>query len=163
VHHRTTIVAVRCAISFHIGRSRPLGLRTGWRTGHCLVHTGQSGVPNRLLARATRRPQIALVTVGSSGSDSLDSPVIFSRDVLGDFPRATSSSPMYLGAGAEDSPDSLVNFSHVAPLIPESAQLAPNQPGAPDSPLCQARASFCCIEPTLLHLFSSFLGTVSST
>jgi hypothetical protein len=27
----------------HIGRSRPLGLGTGWRTGHCPVHTRQSG------------------------------------------------------------------------------------------------------------------------
>jgi hypothetical protein len=40
---------------------------------------GQSGVPNRPLARATRRPLIALVTVGSGGSDSPYSPVIFSR------------------------------------------------------------------------------------
>jgi hypothetical protein len=35
-----------------------LVLGVGWRTGHCPVHTGQSGVPNRPL-RATRRPQIA--------------------------------------------------------------------------------------------------------
>jgi hypothetical protein len=68
VHLRTATQHVRCAISFHIGRSRPLSLRTGWRTG-------QSGVPNRLLARAMCRPQIALVTVGSGGSDSPDSPV----------------------------------------------------------------------------------------
>jgi hypothetical protein len=40
---------------------------------------GQSDVPNRPLARATRRPLITLVTVGSGGSDSLYSPVIFSR------------------------------------------------------------------------------------
>ena len=33
-------------------------------------------------------------------------------------------------------PDSPVNFSHVAPPIPESAQLVPSQPGAPDSPVC---------------------------
>jgi hypothetical protein len=79
VVHRTTTVAVRCVISIHIGRSRPLDLETGWSTGHCPVHTGQSGVPNRLLARAMRRSMIALVTVGSGGSDSPDSPVIFSR------------------------------------------------------------------------------------
>jgi hypothetical protein len=42
------------------------------------VHTGQSGVPSRPLARATRRPLIALATVASGGSDSPDSPVIFS-------------------------------------------------------------------------------------
>jgi hypothetical protein len=39
------------------------------------VLTGQSGVPNRPLARATGRPLIALVTIGSGGSDSPDSPV----------------------------------------------------------------------------------------
>jgi hypothetical protein len=64
VHHRTATVYVRCSISFHIGRSRPLGLGTGWRTGHCPVHTRQFDVPNRLLARATRRPLIAQLTIG---------------------------------------------------------------------------------------------------
>jgi hypothetical protein len=122
VHHRIGHVAVWCSIPFLIWRIRPLGRRPRWRTAHCPVHTGQSGVPNRPLARATRRPLIALLTVGSGGSDSPDSPVNFSRSVLGDFPRATSSSPMYLGAGAEDSPDSPVIFSHVAPPIPESDQ-----------------------------------------
>jgi hypothetical protein len=77
VHHRTATVAVRCAIPFLIWRIRPLGRRSRWRTRHCPVHTGQSGVPNRPLVRATRRPLIALVTVGSGGSDS--SPVNFSR------------------------------------------------------------------------------------
>jgi hypothetical protein len=46
-----------------------------WRTGHCPVHTEQFGVPNRLLAQATCRPLISLLTVGSGGSDSPDSPV----------------------------------------------------------------------------------------
>jgi hypothetical protein len=64
VHHRTATVAVRCAISFHIGRSRPLVLGTGWRTGQCPVHTEQSGVPNRPLVRATRCPLISQPTVG---------------------------------------------------------------------------------------------------
>jgi hypothetical protein len=39
VHHRTATVHVRCAISFHFWRSRPLQLRAGWCTGHCPVHT----------------------------------------------------------------------------------------------------------------------------
>jgi hypothetical protein len=56
VHHRTVTVAVRCAISFHIWRIRPLVLGVGWRTGR---------VPNRPLLRATRRPQIAWPTVGA--------------------------------------------------------------------------------------------------
>jgi hypothetical protein len=89
-----------------------------------LGHRTLSGVPNRPLARATRRPLIAQVTVGSGGSDSPDSPVNFSRSVLGDFPRATSLSPMYLGMGVEDSPNSLVIFSHIAPPIPKSGQFA---------------------------------------
>ena len=61
----TVTVAVWCAISFHIWRIRPLVLGVGWRTGHCPVHTGQSCVPNRPLLRATRRPQIARLTVGA--------------------------------------------------------------------------------------------------
>jgi hypothetical protein len=85
VHQRTTIVHVRCAISFHIGRSRPLLLGAGWRTGHCLVHTGQSGASNRPLELATCRALIARTTVchwrswliGQSGAP-LDSPVNFS-------------------------------------------------------------------------------------
>jgi hypothetical protein len=38
VHHQTTTVGVRCAISFHIGHSRPLVLRIGWRTGQSGAH-----------------------------------------------------------------------------------------------------------------------------
>jgi hypothetical protein len=51
-------------ISFHTGCSRPLVLETGWRTGHYPVYIGQSGVPNRPLARATCRALIARPTVG---------------------------------------------------------------------------------------------------
>jgi hypothetical protein len=68
VHHRTVTIAVWCAIAFQIRRIRPLVLGVGWRTGHCPVHTGQSGVPTRLVLRATRHPRIALVTVGSPDS-----------------------------------------------------------------------------------------------
>jgi hypothetical protein len=91
-------VAVRCSIPFLIWRIRPLGCRSRWRTNHCPMHTGQSGVPNRPLAQATRRPLIALVTVGLGGSDSLDSPVNFSHSVLGDFSRVTSSPSSHPGA-----------------------------------------------------------------
>jgi hypothetical protein len=51
-------------------RRRPLQLRASWRTG-------QSGAPYRPLARATRRPRIARLTVGSP-----DSPVNYSRTPL---------------------------------------------------------------------------------
>jgi hypothetical protein len=52
------------AISFHIGRIRPLLLRAGWRTGHYPVRTGQSGAPSRPLDLATCRALIAQTTVG---------------------------------------------------------------------------------------------------
>jgi hypothetical protein len=65
---------------------------------------------------------------------------------------------MYLGASAEDSPDSPMIFSHVTPLIPESGQFAAEPAWAPDSPVCQASASFGCPEPYLLRFFSSFLA-----
>jgi ribosomal protein L36 len=72
VVHRTGAVAVWCSIPFLFWRIRLLGRWSRWRTR-------QSGVPNRPLARATRRPLIALVTVGSGGYDPPDSPVNFSR------------------------------------------------------------------------------------
>jgi hypothetical protein len=84
---RTTTVHVRCSISFHTKSSRPLVLRIGWRTGHYSVHTGhysvhtehypvhtgQSGVPNRSLARPhvarrLRGRPLALAAVGSPNS-----------------------------------------------------------------------------------------------
>jgi hypothetical protein len=94
MHHRTTTVHVRCAISFHIGRIRPLLLGAGWHTGHCPVYTGQSGAPSRPLELATCRTLIAWTTVGrwrswltgQSGAppDSLmnfsRTPLSFSRD-----------------------------------------------------------------------------------
>jgi hypothetical protein len=64
VVHQTVTVAVPCVISFHIWRIRPLVLEISWRTGHCLVHTEQSGVPNPPLAWATCRALIARPTVG---------------------------------------------------------------------------------------------------
>jgi hypothetical protein len=52
--HRT----VRCTpghcpvrISFLLWQSRPLEFESHWRTGHCPVHTGQSGAPLWLLTR----------------------------------------------------------------------------------------------------------------
>jgi hypothetical protein len=101
VHHLTVTVDVPCAISFHIWRIRPLVLEIGWRTGHCPVHTGQSGVPNRPLARpcvarGLRGRPLVLATVSSP-----DSPVNYSCTPLR-FPessRFTASQP-----SAPDSP-----------------------------------------------------------
>jgi hypothetical protein len=177
MHHRTTTVAVRCAISFLSWRIRPLSRRSRWRTGHCLVHTGQSGVPNRPLARATCRPLISLPLVGSGGSDSPDNPVNYSRGIFGEFLRATNLSPKISDAGAKDSSDSPVHHRTVRWILAMSPDWFPRAASSPlsslghrtlsgapsDSPMCQARAGFGCTEPTLLHLLSSFLGTVSST
>jgi hypothetical protein len=72
VHHRTTTVHVRCAISFHSWRSRPLQSSGSWRTG-------QSSAPYRPLERATRRPRIWRPTVALAAVGSPDSPVNYSR------------------------------------------------------------------------------------
>jgi hypothetical protein len=79
---------VRCLISFHKCCSRPLLSWSRWRTGHCPVHTGQSGAPcDRWLGHASRpdcaadrwpnRP-LAHRTVRCTP----DSPVNFSRTSL---------------------------------------------------------------------------------
>jgi hypothetical protein len=52
-------------------------------------------------------------------------------------------------------PDSPVNYSGVAPQIPEASELEGIHPGAPDSPVRQTRAAFGCL---LLFLFEPFLG-----
>jgi hypothetical protein len=73
VRHRTVTVDGLMPISFLFWRRLPLQRRGSWRTGHCLVHIGQSGAPCRPLARTTRRlwiarPTVALATVGSTDS-----------------------------------------------------------------------------------------------
>jgi hypothetical protein len=79
VHHRTGTVVCPVRISFHSWHSRPLDLWAGWRTGHCPVHTGQSGAPSRPLAWVTRRAQIARPTIALAAVGSPDSPVNYSR------------------------------------------------------------------------------------
>jgi hypothetical protein len=79
VVHRTVTIAVRCVIAFQIRRIRPLVLGVDWHIGHCLVHTGQSSVPNRPLLRATHRPRIARSTIALATVGSPDSPVNYSR------------------------------------------------------------------------------------
>jgi hypothetical protein len=48
-----------------------------------------------------------------------------------------------------------VNYSGVAPRIPEGEQFEVRFPGVPDSPVRQTRAHFGCL---LLLLFEPFLG-----
>jgi hypothetical protein len=66
-------------IAFLNWRSRPLKIWSRWRTGHCPVHTGQSGTPIRPLARprVTRGLHGRLLARPTVGSP--DSPVNFSR------------------------------------------------------------------------------------
>jgi hypothetical protein len=97
-------------ISFLIWRSRQLASGSRWRTGHCPVHTRQSGAPSRPLARPR-------VSRGSRGRP-LARPTVGSPDTV----RCT--------------PDSPVNYSRT-PLISSREQpVRLSQPGAPDTVRC---------------------------
>jgi hypothetical protein len=50
-------------------------------------------------------------------------------------------------------PDSTVNYSGEAPRKPEASKLEMIHHGAPDSPVCQTRATFGCIAPFFLNPF----------
>jgi hypothetical protein len=75
VAHRTGTVHGPVQIAFLKWHNRPLQNCSRWRTGHCPVHTGQSGASCRLLKRATRRPRIWRPTVALAAVGSPDSPV----------------------------------------------------------------------------------------
>jgi hypothetical protein len=60
-------------------------------------------------------------------------------------------------------PDSPVNYSRTTLIFPESVLFTEGWLGAPDSPVCQAELDFGCTKPSLLHLFSFLLFSVSST
>jgi hypothetical protein len=66
-------------IAFLKWHSRLLQSCSRWRTGHCPVHTGQSGASCRPLERATRRSRIWRPTVALAVVGSPDSPVNYSR------------------------------------------------------------------------------------
>jgi hypothetical protein len=133
VHYRTVTGAVRCAISFLFQRIQPLVLGDGWRTGHCPVHTGQSGVPNRPLLRATRRPRIARPTVGAGD-----------RWLTGQ-----SGAP----------PDSPVNYSRTPPSNPESGEFT--RTGLAHRTVRCAKLSWSLLH--IANSFSNSFLTVSST
>jgi hypothetical protein len=146
-------------ISFLFWRSRPLETWSRWRTGHCPVHTGQSGVPIRPLARprvtrGLRSRPLARSTVGSP-----DSPVNYSRTLLTWFPRAaTSPQPTHRTLSGAP-PNSPVIYSRKPPSRPESdlftrASLAHRTlSGAPpDSPVHPDRAESWLLEPRLIQL-----------
>jgi hypothetical protein len=134
VVHRTITVDGPVRISFLFWRTRPLQICGSWRTGHCSVHTGQSGAPCRPLARATRRPQIVRPTIVLAAVGSPDSPVhhqtvrwiiAVRRQIL---PRAACS--------------------------PELSLAHRTLSGAPpDSPVCQTELDFGCAQPSLLQFY----------
>jgi hypothetical protein len=76
-----------------------------------LAHRTLSGVPNRPLLRAMRRPQIAQPTVGTGD-----------RWLTGH----QSGAP----------PDSPMNYSRTLMRFPESSRFTAGQPGAPDTVRC---------------------------
>jgi hypothetical protein len=66
---------------------------------------------------------------------------------------------MYLGVGAEDSPDSPVIFSHIALSIPESGQSAAEPAwGTGHCPVCQAAAGLAAPSHTFSNSFLLFLA-----
>jgi hypothetical protein len=133
VHHRTVTVACPVQISFLNWRSRSLQLRAGWRTGHCSVHTGQSGAPSRPLARATRRPRIARPTVDLAVVGSPDSPVNYRR-----------TPPNSLESG---------QFAGSHPSAPDTVRCITGQSGVPN------RAESWLLQPSpFLLLFSLILA-----
>jgi hypothetical protein len=105
---------VWCAIAFQIRHRWPLQLRARWRTGHCPVHTRQSGAPCRPLelsrvARRLRGRPLALATVRWIIATL---PLWFSRG------RRVHRGWLTGQSGAP--PDGPVNYSHTPPLSPES-------------------------------------------
>jgi hypothetical protein len=80
-----------------------------------LAHRTLSGVPNRPLLWATRRPQIAWPTIG-----------------VGD---------RWLTRQSGAPPDSPMNYSRTPLHFPENSQFTTSQPGAPDTVRCTTRQS----------------------
>jgi hypothetical protein len=110
--------------------------------------TPNSPVPPSDRWAAMHRPWISRPTVGASdrwltGQSGAppDSPVNYSCMPQILFPRATSSPRMtHRTAGAP--PDGPVIFSRTPPSNPESGEFIADQPGTPDSPVCQAELEF---------------------
>jgi hypothetical protein len=103
VHHRIVTVAISCAIAFQNRCIRPLQLWARWHTGHCPVHTRQSGAPYPTVGAGHASPAGCAGDrwlTGQSGAPP-DSPVNYSRTPLIFF----RERPFHRGQpGALDSP-----------------------------------------------------------
>jgi hypothetical protein len=105
-------------ISFLFWRSRPLKVWSRWHTGHCPVHTGQSGAPsNRWPGHASRADYAADRWLG--------------RPLAHRTVRCT--------------PDSPVNFSRTPPMKSREQPFYQCQPGAPDTVRCTT--GHCPVHP----------------
>jgi hypothetical protein len=156
VRHQTIPLAVWCVISFLFWRIRPLQISGSWRTGHCPVHTGQSGVPCRPLAR----PRVACGLCGrplaQSTVGSPDSPMNFSRTPLNvSRERRLRCGRLTGQSGAPpDSPD----YRRTPPSSPESGLFTGGWSGAPDNVRCTQTEQELAIQ-----LNSNCISPVSST
>ena len=156
-------------------QGRPKLPSVGWRTGQsgappdihcsCLMHDflpilAQTTVADlRQLAHRTVRCPLPTVGMGHT------SPVVCAVD------RCAGNRWLTGQSGAP--PDSPVNYRRTPPSFPESDLFTGVQPGAPDnrtlsgapldSPVCQTEQRLGCTKPSLLHLFSFLLFSISST
>jgi hypothetical protein len=173
VHHRTTTVHVWCSISFHIGRSRSLLLRTRWRTGQCSVCPNDRWSETHVTRRLRSRP-LATSVVGSPDSPMHHRTV---RWILATSPSSIPETDEFI---AEDSLDSPVHHQTVRWFIavnlyrfPRAVGSTPASlghqtlSGAPsDSPVCQAElelAAHCrFFSIPFLLLLSLFLALIQT-
>jgi hypothetical protein len=112
VHHRTTTIHVRCAISFQFWHSRPLHICGSWRTGHCPVPlpTVSAGHASSADCAADRCAGGRWLTGQSSAPP--DSPVNYSRML-------------------PNSPESGL-FTGVQPGAPDTVRCTTRQSGVPN-------------------------------
>jgi hypothetical protein len=103
-------------------------------------------VAHQTLSGAHRTVWCPLPTVGAGHA----SPADCATD------RCAGSSWLTGQSGAPQ--DSPVNYSCTPPKSPESGQFAGSQPGAPDSPVCQAELVFGCRQPDFCNPIQSFLS-----
>jgi hypothetical protein len=168
VHRTVRCTTGHCSvlIAFLFWRSRPLKIWSRWRTGHCPVHTRQSGAPIRTLARprvtrGLRGRPLAKSTVGSP-----DSPVNFSRTPL-ITSRERRLRRGWLTGQSGAPPNSPVIYSRTPSSSPESGLFTETGPGAPDTVRCTTGQSGAPRPKLSLavhsQLFSKLFSPVSST